>query len=56
MVLSLKFRMTFAVAFHTADQETPGNNDRATQSDVSGSPFPPVLWQADAQASRLDAI
>lgn len=41
-VLSLKFRMTFAVAFHTADQEAPGNNDRATQSDVSGSLFPPV--------------
>lgn len=42
MVLSLKFRMTFAVAFHTADQEAPGNNDRATQSDVPGSLFPPV--------------
>lgn len=40
-VLSLKFRMTF-VAFHAADQEAPGNNDCATQSDVSGSLFPPV--------------
>lgn len=39
-VLSLKFRMTFVVAFHTTDQEAPGNNDCATQSDVPGSLFP----------------
>lgn len=37
-VLSLKFRMTFVVAFHTTDQEAPGNNDRATLSAVPGSP------------------
>lgn len=41
-MLSLKFRMTFVVAFHTADQEAPGNNDRATQPDVPGLLFPPV--------------
>lgn len=43
MVLSLKFRMTFVIAFHTTDQEASGNNDRATQSDVPGSLFPPVI-------------
>lgn len=26
-MLSLKFRMTFVVAFHTTDQEAPANND-----------------------------
>lgn len=36
-VLSLKFRMTFVVAFHTTDQEAPGNNDCATLSAVPGS-------------------
>lgn len=36
-VLSLKFRMTFVVAFHSTDQEAPGNNDRATLSAVPGS-------------------
>lgn len=43
MVLSLKFRTTFVVAFHTSSQEAPGNNDRATQSEVPGSLFPLVL-------------
>lgn len=42
-MLGLKFRMTFVVAFHTSDQEAPGNYDRATQSDdVPGSLFPLV--------------
>ena len=56
MVLSLKFRMTFVVAFHTADQEAPGNNDRATQPDVPGSLFPRSPRQAVSQTSRLDAV
>lgn len=42
MVLSLKFRTTFVVAFHTTSQEAPGNNDHAAQSDVPGSLFPLV--------------
>lgn len=39
-MLSLKFRMTFVVAFHTTDQEAPGNNDHATLSAVPGSLSP----------------
>lgn len=53
-VLGLKIRMTFAVAFHTSDQEAPGNNDRATQSDdVPGSLFPLVPLAGSSQESRL---
>lgn len=55
-VLSLKFRMTFVVAFHTADQEAPRNNDRATQSMSLGLYFHRSPQQAVSQASRLDAV
>lgn len=41
--------MTFVVAFHTSDQEFPGNNDRATQSDIPGSLFPLGRWWAGSQ-------
>lgn len=41
--------MTFVVAFHTSDQESPGNNDRATQSDIPRSLFPLGRWWADSQ-------
>lgn len=53
-VLGLKFRMTFVVAFHTSDQEAPGNYDRATQSDdVPGSLFPLVPPAGSSQENRL---
>lgn len=52
-VLSLKFRMTFVVAFHTTDQEAPGNNDRATLSAAPVSPF--AAAPPSRQFPRLDA-
>lgn len=55
-MLSLKFRMTFVVAFHTSDQESPGNNDHATQSDIPRSLFPLGRWWAGSQTSRWGPV